>query len=200
MKLLAFVDLHGEKKAYDNIKKKVKKEKPDFLICAGDFTIFENEIEQMMNRLSKLGKVFLVHGNHEEETVVGKLAKKYKNIDFIHGKVIKYKDIVLVGWGGGGFTIRDVEFEDFVRTIRKDLKRYKKMGRKIILVSHAPFYKTSLDLLGDHHGNKSLRNFIKEFKAEIGICGHFHENAGKEDKIKNCRLYNPGPKGRIITI
>ena len=197
MKALAFVDLHGDKKAYKSIEKKIKKEKPDFLICAGDFTIFENEIKKLMYKLSRLdGKVFLVHGNHEEEIVVKRLAKGYKNIEFIHNRVVKYKGLVFVGWGGGGFTIRDVEFESFVRKIKNELK-----NEKIVLVTHAPFYKTSLDFLGDgHHGNKSLTNFIKEFKVSVGICGHFHENAGMEDMIKKCRVFNPGPKGKVITI
>ena len=202
MKALAFVDLHGDKKAYVSIKKKIAKEKPDFLICAGDFTIFENNLKKFMYKLSKLnGKLFLVHGNHEEETVVRKLSREYKNINFIHGKVVSHKGMILVGWGGGGFTIRDVKFEVFVKSVKKNLKKYYKEGKKIVLVTHAPFYKTNLDFLGDgHHGNKSFTNFIKEFKACVGVCGHFHENSGKEDKIRNCRVYNPGPKGKVITL
>ena len=202
MKALAFVDLHGDKKAYVSIKKKIKKEKPDFLICAGDFTIFENDIKKLMYKLSKLdGKVFLVHGNHEEATVVKRLAKEYKNIEFIHNRVVKYKGLVFVGWGGGGFTIRDVEFEIFARKIKKELKQYKKEGKKIILISHAPFYKTILDSLDKgQHGNKSLTKFIKEFKVDFGFCGHFHENSGRDDKIKKCKVYNPGPKGKVVTL
>lgn len=195
MKALAFVDLHGSKKNYDVIKKKVKKEKPDFLICAGDFTIFENDIKKLMYKLSKLnGKVFLVHGNHEEATVVRQLSKEYKNIEFIHGRVVKYKGITFVGWGGGGFTIRDVEFEAFIRSVKKKLKK-----ERIVLVTHAPFYKTNLDLLGEgHNGNKSFTHFIKEFKVKVAICGHFHENSGMEDMIRKCKVYNPGPAGKVI--
>ena len=202
MKTLAFVDLHGDRKEYNSIKKKIKKEKPDFLICAGDFTIFENEVRHLMFKLSRLdGKIFLVHGNHEEETVIKKLAKEYKNVEFIHSKIIKYKDVVLVGWGGGGFTIRDIEFEIFARSIKKELKRYKREGKKLILVTHAPFYKTKLDTLAEeHHGNKSFTKFIKDFKVDVGICGHFHENAGKEDVIKKCRVFNPGAVGKTIEV
>ena len=66
----------------------MKKEKPDFLICAGDFTTFEHDIKTTMRKLSKLGKLFIIHGNHEEATVVRNLSKLYKNIDFIHKKVV----------------------------------------------------------------------------------------------------------------
>ncbi|MCK5283033.1 MAG: metallophosphoesterase [Nanoarchaeota archaeon] len=202
MKCFAFVDLHGQKKAYDDIKKKIRKAKPDFLLCAGDITIFEIGIKSLMRRLAKLdGKLFLVHGNHEEENIVRKIAKEYKNIEFIHRRIVKYKDLILLGWGGGGFTIRDHEFEKWVKTIKKDLKKYKKEGRKIIFVGHAPFYKTELDHLGNvHNGNKSFTNFIKEFKVDIGVCGHFHENKGKEDTIRKCRVYNPGSRGKVIEV
>lgn len=202
MKCIAFVDLHGNRKAYDNLKKKIKKEKPDFLICAGDITIFENSLKQLMYKLSKFnGRVFIIHGNHEEAIVMRNLANQYKNIEFIHGRVVEYNDLILVGWGGGGFTIRDVEFEAFARSVKKDLKRYKKEGKKIIFVGHAPFYKTELDFLEHgHFGNKSFANFIKEFRVDFGFCGHLHENSGKEDMIRDCKVYNPGPGGKVVKV
>ncbi len=200
MKALAFVDLHGSKKAYSAIKKKIQKEKPDFLICAGDFTIFEEEIERLMLKLSKLdGKIFLVHGNHEEEGMVKDISKKYKNVEFVHSRVVKYKDLIIIGWGGGGFTIRDIEFEAWARSIKKELKKYKE--KKTIFVCHAPPYRTKLDVLSKaHHGNKSFRKFIREFKIDLTFCGHFHENSGKEDLVKGCKVVNPGPKGKVVTV
>jgi Icc-related predicted phosphoesterase len=202
MKTIAFVDLHGDKKNYNRLKKRISKESPDFLICCGDFTIFENSIKEMMRKISKFnGKVFLVHGNHEEEKVVAKLAKQYKNIEFVHGRVVWFRNLAIVGWGGGGFTVKDVEFEDFAKKVKKDLKKYKKEDKKIILVTHAPFYGTELDKInGGHHGNKSFTKFIRSFKVDYGFCGHFHENKGKEDLIRKCKVFNPGPKGKVVEI
>lgn len=202
MKCLAFVDLHGSKKKYAELKKKVRKEKPDFLICAGDFTTFEHEVKHHLIELSKMdGYLFLVHGNHEEASVVRRISEQYKKIEFIHGRVVSFHNLILIGWGGGGFTNRDVEFEEGFKAIKKDLKKYKKQGKKLILVTHAPFYGTSLDLLyGIHRGNKSFTKFIKEFKVDYAFCGHLHENAELEDKIGTCRVFNPGPGGIIINI
>ncbi len=74
-------------------------------------------------------------------------------------------------------------------------------GKKIILVTHAPPYKTRLDkLVGGHCGNKSIRYFIERNKIDLLICGHLHENFGKEDKIKRTKIINPGPFGKIVMI
>ena len=196
MKLLAFVDLHGEKKLYTKLLKKAKKEKPNFSICAGDFTTFEHNIKDNMRKLSKLGKLFLLHGNHEEAIVVGNLSKLYKDIEFIHRKIVVHKGIMLIGWGGGGFTIRDIEFEAWIRENKKQIKQHK--GIKI-LVTHAPFYGTAVDNLNDeHHGCKSFSNFIKKYKINFGFCGHFHENGGVKGKLRQCSVFNPGPEGVVI--
>ena len=54
--------------------------------------------------------------------------------------------------------------------------------------------------MGNPCGDKSIKNFIKKIYPDLVISGHLHENAGKEDKIKNTKLINPGPYGKIITI
>ena len=193
MKALAYVDLHDHKKSIETLKKKAKN--VDFMINAGDFTIFENNLKKVMIRMNALGKTFLVHGNHEEEVVIKKLSKQYKNIEFMHRKIIEYKGWTIIGWGGGGFTVKDSEFESFVKENKSKLK-----GKKIIFIAHAPFYGCKLDLLmKEHRGNKSFTNFIKKYKVRYAFCGHFHECIGS-DFIRKCEVYNPGPKGKIVTI
>lgn len=85
-------------------------------------------------------------------------------------------------------------------SLTKRLILYHK-DKKIILVTHAPPYKTRLDkLAGEHCGNKSIRNFIEKSRSDLVICGHLHENFGREDKIKRTRIINPGHFGKVISI
>ena len=56
MKLLIFVDVHTSLKVLKRLKAKVKKEKPDLILCAGDISIFEQGIEYVMFFLNKLKK------------------------------------------------------------------------------------------------------------------------------------------------
>ena len=196
---LAFVDTHGKLPA--ELKKKIRKEKPEFVVCAGDFTLFGREMGARLREISRLHKkVFLVHGNHEDKAQTALACRKY-GVRFIHKKIVELGKIALIGYGGGGFAQRYLELEAWTKEIRKRAKELKKKGKKIVVVAHAPFYKTALDrIYGSHMGSKSLRGLIVAVRADFAVCGHFHENAGKEDRIWGCAVMNPGPKGKIFEI
>ena len=142
----------------------------------------------------------IVHGNHEDEKTFMKFSKLFKNIIFIHKNYFIEDNVLFLGYGGGGFSETDKAFEKIANTKFKKLIRNNKR-EKIILVTHAPPYRTKLDKLGDGHcGNKSIRHFAEKNKISFLICGHLHENFGKEDKIGKTKVINPGPFGKMIEI
>ena len=200
MKILAFTDLHLSSYAFKKIKSKVKKQKPDLLISAGDLTIFEHGLDFILNKLNSFNvKTLLIHGNHETASVMKKLCKRYKNLVFMHKKQYNHNGYVFLGYGGSGFALIEPEFykagENFSKIIRKN------KSKKIIFVTHAPPFGTKLDLIVTSHcGNKTFRNFALKSKIDLYICGHLHENFGKEDRIKKTRIVNPGPYGKMIKI
>ena len=172
MIILAFVDMHGSLTAFEKIKEKSKK--ADVIVCCGDFTVFEQGIEHFLSAFNKLNKPFLlIHGNHEDDNLLKHLCKQYNNIHFIHNNHFIKDDILFLGWGGGGFSFVDRDFE-------KECKRFRQIINKnddkaIVLVTHAPPYKTKLDHInGDYSGNKSLRGFIEKNRLSFVLCGHFH--------------------------
>jgi len=210
MKILAFVDLHSKHgspeyvdyhkslKYIKKLKEKAKKHKPDVIICAGDISLFENHIDELLKRISKIGKkILVIPGNHETGSVLRKICSHHESLIYIEKKAIKIGDCMFVGFSGEGFLRRDTEMEKFIKKIKPKIK-----GKKTVLVTHAPPYKTKLDKIGrEHCGNRTITNFIKANKnIVLEICGHIHENAGKEDKINKAKLINPGPKGKIIKI
>ena len=179
MKILAFTDTHGSLLALKRIEQKTKTQNPDLLVCAGDISIFEHGIIGIMRRLNKLNKkIVIIHGNHEDDITFIRLSKLFKNIIFIHKKHFIENNLLFLGYGGGGFSIVDKEFEKIAIKFKKIIKNNK--DKKIILVTHAPPYKTRLDkLVQGHSGNKSIRNFVEKNKVYLLICGHLHENFGK---------------------
>jgi len=201
MKLLAFTDIHGSLRALKRIEQKVRVQKPDLLVCAGDITIFEHGIIGIMRRLNTLKKkILIIHGNHEDEHTISECSKSFKNIIFIHKKHFVVDDVVFLGYGGGGFSVVDKGFEMIAKTKFKEIIK-KNQDKKIILLTHAPPYKTRLDKLVEGHcGNKSIRQFVEKNKIDLVICGHLHENFGKEDKIRKTKIINPGPFGKIIVL
>jgi hypothetical protein len=195
MKILAFVDVHGNTAALKKLKKKA--ENADLVVCAGDITIFEMNMHEIISRLSKMNKpILIIHGNHETEQVIAKAAAPFENVCYMHKKSRQLENVLFIGFGGGGFSLVDKGFESFAKKFRKVT-----CGLKVVLVTHAPPYGTKLDMvMGRHCGNKTVRQFIERIRPALVICGHFHENAGREDKIKNTKIINPGPEGKILEI
>ena len=195
MKILCCADIHGNKKALKALKEKASG--ADIVICAGDFTVFEQDIKQVMNDLNHLGKtVLIINGNHEEPKIVEKLTGVFDNLIPLHKRMYEMKDIVFVGFGDSGFSTRDKEFDQYISSVQNDLK-----GKKIVLVVHDPPYGTKLDFVGtSHSGSKSSRDVIKKYHPVLVVCGHIHENAGIIDQNGKTKMINPGPQGKLITL
>ncbi len=197
MRILAFTDMHGSKAAYRKIKLNARLHNPDVLACAGDISVFENRLMSFLRELNSIGKpVAIIHGNHEDP---GSFNVNLKNIHFIHKKHLIVGNSLFLGYGGGGFSMVDNDFKKTGEKFEDIMAKNK--DQKIVFLTHAPPYKTKLDNLnGEHCGNKTLRHFVEKSKIDLHICGHLHENFGKEDEIKNTRVVNPGMFGRIIKI
>ncbi len=194
MKILAFVDMHGNLSSLIKLKKKAKK--ADLIICAGDVSLFEADLEYLLLELNKMGKpILMLHGNHEMQSTLKNMCKPLENITFFHKKIKRIDKITFIGYGGGGFSLTEPDFSKFIS------KNKEKIKGRIVLAVHAPIYNTKIDkIYGEHYGNKTFRDFIEKKQPELVICGHFHETAGITDKIKRSLIINPGPDGKIIEI
>jgi Icc-related predicted phosphoesterase len=198
MKILAFTDTHSMEHAEDKILEKAWKHKPDFLLCAGDFTMFMRDALAFFKKISSLKiKTYLVHGNHEDEFEIAKLSKKFPHVQFIHEKHVVHDDFLIMGYGGGGFSYRDERFEKISKNFKKAIDSCKQC--KKILLLHQPPHGTGIDLVyGENAGNKSTRQFVEKHNIDIVLAGHLHENSGKQIKIKSTYYINPGPLGKIL--
>jgi len=200
MKVLAFTDLHGDLNALKEIIKKAKKQNPEVIICAGDISIFGDNFAYFVNEINELNTPFLlIHGNHEDDALIKSSERMFENVKDLHKAHFVKNDYLFFGFGGGGFSLVDKEFEQIATKFKKII--FKLKIKKIVLVTHAPPYKTRVDAIhGEHAGNKSIRNFILDVKPILAVCGHLHENEGKEDKIGKTRVINPGFSGKILVI
>lgn len=198
MKILAFVDTHGSSEAVRKIMEKAVREKVDIIICAGDVSVFEHNLEQILKRLDSLGKsVLIIPGNHESEARLKDTCKKFKNIVYMHKGMLRIKEYVFLGFAGNGFSETDQEFRKWGEKVKDEITK----KDKVILITHAPPHKTNLDrIMGSHCGNKDIRKFIEKVDILLAISGHLHENAGKEDMIKKTMVVNPGPYGKIYVV
>ncbi|MBI5391498.1 metallophosphoesterase [Candidatus Woesearchaeota archaeon] len=197
MKILACTDVHNYKHALKNIVRLAKRENPDVVVCCGDISNFSIDLEEAIKPLYALNIPFLfIPGNHETVEGTEALVKKYPKIINLHKKIYLFQDVIFFGFGMGGFASREPDLEQWLPKIKKELK-----DKKSVFITHAPVYGTRLDWLWrEHRGNKSARKCVEEIKPVLTLCGHFHENEGKEDKINNTKILNPGHQGKIIEI
>jgi uncharacterized protein len=198
MKILAFTDIHASAKCFKSIEKKAQK--AELLVCAGDISIFEHGLQEVLIFLNSLGRpVIFIHGNHESEESVRLLCEGLENLYFIHKGVLLYEDVAFLGYGGGGFSYTDTRFEPMVKKMLKEVPQ----GKKVILLIHQPPFGTAMDMVyGDTHvGNKSFSAFLeKTEKIDLVLCGHIHEGFGKQDKLGNVVIINPGDMGMYINL
>jgi hypothetical protein len=198
MKILAFTDMHGDLRALARIKLTAIKEKPDLIICTGDISIFGAQLNMMLSQINKTGiQTIIIPGNHETEHEIREEIKGFEHIKEVHKREFRKDNYLIIGYGEGGFAIKDPEFDKFAKEIKKRIQP----ADKVILLTHQPPYGTKVDKIGTYYtGNKSITKFIKETQPILAISGHIHENEGKKDKIGKTLILNPGYKGMIIEV
>jgi uncharacterized protein len=191
MKILVFADLHDDRPCFEVLKEKSKQ--ADFILGAGDYTLFGKHLKQILNDLNSLGKpCFLIHGNHEDEKDMDLLIKEFDNIQFVHMQKATYKGINITGYGGDGFSRVDKNAEKYFNTV--DVKGG-------IILFHGPPFNINQDFIyGNHVGSESYRKIIEKQKPLIVVCGHIHETFGTTDKIGETIIINPGPLGVILDV
>lgn len=196
MKILAFVDIHGNKSA---LKRLVELSKDsDILVCAGDISNWGKNLDELILILEKADKpLLIIPGNHETAEQIRLLSKKFRFVIPIHKGSYQFNEYVFFGYGEGGFS----QEEPPLARIMPKFKETVKKDQIVVLVTHAPPYGTKLDfLMPNHSGCKTITEFIKDIHPRLAICGHLHENFGKKDMINKTLLINPGPSGKIISL
>jgi len=202
MKILAFTDTHSNKKHIENLKKAYLKNKPDLLICAGDFTEMGKNIAQNLKKLHFGKKLLFIPGNHEEHK---NFDINIKNIISIHNISYEHKNILFLGCGGGFYGNNEENLSKSTKQLEKIIKNFRKNNKtkRVVMVTHRPPYKNTCDYMPEiqeHVGAKNIKNFLIKNKINLNLCGHIHECFGNSDQIGETLVINPGPNGAIIDI
>jgi uncharacterized protein len=197
MKFLTFVDLHEDKRSLKALVNRASKEDVDFIICAGDITMFGQGLRYTLKQFNDIGKKFyIIPGNHESDRMINEVIGDYKNVINFHEKTFKVDNYVFMGYGGGGFALEDPQF----RKVSRDWYS-KHQDEKTVLVTHGPPYGCKIDTLEKKHvGNKDYRKFIERMKPRLVICGHLHENVNIQEAIGKTKVIHPGWEGMIIEL
>ncbi len=197
MKFLTFTDLHENKDGLKALVARAAEPDIDFVVCAGDISSFGRGLPTVLKAFSDLGKPFyVVPGNHEEGEGFEEVVRRYKHCVNLDRKAMAIGEYIFLGFGGGGFVMKDQEFRKIAR-----LWYGKFNGKKIVLLTHQPPFGTKLDFLNHRHvGNEDFRDFIMRVNPKLAISGHLHETVGEVDALGETKLINPGWDGMVIEL
>ncbi|MCD6509087.1 MAG: metallophosphoesterase [Thermoprotei archaeon] len=201
--ILALSDIHGN--LYNVRRLASRRETADLILISGDITDFGSldEAKAVLTILSEITESILyVPGNCDPPQLLEKGVPGYE-AGWLHGRVIRYDNLLIGGLGGGGLSpfgtpieLTEEEFEEYAVRISNSWREMKQEKDIRILLSHMPPLRTKLSLTysGDDIGSSSIRNLIEENLVELCLCGHLHERRGI-DTMGRCLLINPGPLG-----
>lgn len=202
MKILVAADIHGDMEALDAVLADAAKEKPDMVLCPGDFTDMYSQNtafsqadtgEMIVQKLLAFNKNLLcVPGNQDPYEMLAIFDEYGINL---HGRTRKTLNTLFAGWGGA-LTPFNTLLEPTAEETKTamTLFRQKLEGKDFVMLVHAPPKDTKLDVAGGqkHVGSDEIRQFVLEAKPRLLVSAHIHES-GAIDRLGETTLFYPGP-------
>jgi len=173
LKALVVGDMHGQ---METVWKAVEEERPDLLICVGDWgdpgQIAPQEYQSLLERLT----VYTVYGNHDDM----ELLKALRNRDgspvlLPHGEFVEVQGVRIAGISGIWAKSRKKPYyitDEEVVTIAQKLA-----GKNVtILVTHGcPVGLADETPKGTHGGQRCFLDAFKIVNPKAHLCGHLHK-------------------------
>jgi Icc-related predicted phosphoesterase len=194
VRLLAFSDVHRDDRKARELAEMARE--ADVVVAAGDFASVHIGLEKLIDMLVVIETpTVLVPGNNETEEALREACQGWKAATVLHGEGTTIDGVDFYGLGAGvPPTPWDWSFD-----LTEEEAEAKLAGAPegAVLVVHSP-PKGHLD--GRNLGSEAILRTIEEKRPKVAICGHIHEDGGKEDRIGPTRLYNVGPEGTFIDV
>lgn len=194
MKYLLFSDIHCNKDACDRMVEKSRD--ADIAICAGDLGSLRTGLRETVDALSGITiPTILVPGNHESHAELLDACDHLAHFHVLHGGSIALKGITFFGIGGGipttpfGPWSVDLSEHDARLLLTATFGEY-------VFITHSPPLGCLDTLANDQHvGSEAVRTFIGKSRPMFVVCGHIHENAGRQGELSGIPVINAGPSG-----
>ncbi len=172
MRILAMSDLHSSENAFQLLRERLQRDKPDLLVLAGDITNFgPTEYASAVLEEAKGVQTLAVHGNCDPSPVREALEKVGASIHQEFRPVEKY---TFVGLGGSPPPMMEIP-----------------AITDLIIISHVPPKGYNDSTARGHRGSGRLLGMVEKLHPILVISGHIHESQGAV-KDKGTVFVNPG--------
>lgn len=206
MKFIAFADTHLDTEdQVMAITKRIVNERPDAVVCAGDWCHFgKRRVDDLwaFQGLIDIGIPFLfVEGNHESDANVRELEK-------LGGVYLGGSGTVVgkTGFFGLPFSWNPQLPAMVLRGFEEDCLLIKNQCDKLVLLTHMPpfgYRRPWLDFPreDDSITGKWIREIMVRVQPDLVITGHLHCGSKPHERVVGgCRIVNPGFAGWMGTI
>ncbi len=205
VRILAFTDPHGEDKALREILSLAAAGKPDLIVCSGDVSFFGRDCDTFLRDLGALGcPVYFVPGNHETPSVAKELTTFYPYLKDVTFRILEVGGVRLTGLPGTDPFWPGARPDAGLRAKAVAVGESGDRTKPLLLLTHFPPSGTAVSgttvFTPDSGGNQLVRQVVEALRPALVVCGHYHQDFGKEAHVGKTRVVNPGPEGRIIDL
>jgi len=203
--VLAFTDPHGDVQDARQILELAARERPDMIVCSGDFSVFGNMWRPFLEALRGLErKIYVIGGNHEADGLMYALAQEYPYLADVAYTTLEENGILV-----GGVPGYDRDFwpskkaDDDVIAMARDLWGRGLRAKPFVFLTHFP-PAGAVDGLShptpDSGGSATVAAIVRMLKPDLVVTGHYHQEFGHVGWVGSAWVVNPGPSGAMLSV
>jgi Icc-related predicted phosphoesterase len=198
MRLLAFSDLHAD---LDRARRLVElSSSADVVVGVGDFASVHSGLEPTIGALRAIEPpAVLVPGNNESEEALRDACDGWSAVTVLHGEAAEIGGISFFGLGAGvPVTPWDWSFD-----LTEDAAAAKLASCPdgcVLAVHSPPRGHVDRSSSGEHLGSEAVLRAIEAKRPRVALCGHIHEQWGRESRVGPTPVLNLGPDGRFVDV
>jgi uncharacterized protein len=196
VKLLAFSDLHADLEQARQLVE--RSDEADVVVGVGDFASVHSGLEETIGVLGEIDRpTVVVPGNNETEDALREVCRNWHAVVVLHGQEADIDGVAFFGLGGG-VPVTPWEWS-FDLTEDEAARMLDGCPEGCVLAVHSPprgHVDRSRD--GKHLGSGAVLEAIEARRPRLALCGHIHEQWGRESEIGPSRVINLGPVGMVL--
>ena len=198
VRLLAFSDLHTD---VAQAKRLVRlSEDADVAVGVGDFASVHTGLEETIEALRAIRRpAVLVPGNNETADALRDACQDWESAVVLHGEGTEIDGVAFFGLGAGvPVTPWDWSFDLTEEEAARMLERCP--DGCVLAVHSPPLGHVDQSRSGRHLGSEAVLRSIESKRPIVALCGHVHEQWGRESNIGATRVLNLGPEGTMLEV
>lgn len=204
-KVLAFTDPHGDVQDGRKVVALAAAEKPDLIVCSGDFSLSGNNWRGLLEELSKMDrKVYAVGGNHEAEGLMTALSSEYPFLVNVAYTTCEERGVLVAGIPGYDRDFWPSKKTDLdVVAVARGLWKDRDRAKPFVFLSHYP-PAGAVDGLSrpteDAGGSATVAAVLRAIEPDLAVTGHYHQDFRSWGRLGDVWVVNPGPSGAVLGV